>query len=463
VGQYRRLWPAVLLAIPACVGPTLFVTPDELPPAVEDADYRAILESEGVPSSWSITDGRLPEGLSLNGGNGVISGRPRDAGEFVFTVRVRSEGAPRRTGERTYVLNVTERLRVDLNIDDGRVGEFYSDTPQISGGTPPYIVSIVGLPGGMDYDRRTGRIFGTWQFESSALPLEMTVTDNSSPNQTETDRTTLVIHPQAVQITSTTLPPAPIDEDYSTTLAARDGRRPYSWAVTGGVLPTGLRLTLSTGVISGRPTTQSLTSTFSITVTDSDAPSSSDTESFKIVVPVEVLTATLPTAEPNVLYESTLAAGGGTRPYRWALAAGALPTGFTLDPNSGLIRGTAGTGAQTQTFTVRVTDADAPATTDDAELKLVVPVRVLTTTLPKGTIGQPYSHTLSAGFGKPPYTWAVVEGSLPAGIQLNGTTGVLSGTPTNGAQTMAFKVRVTDSDDPATQHDAILTLEIGPP
>ncbi|WP_415583667.1 putative Ig domain-containing protein, partial [Janthinobacterium lividum] len=39
-----------------------------------------------------------------------------------------------------------------------------------------------------------------------------------------------------------------------------------------------------------------------------------------------------------------------------------------------------------------------------------------------------YSATLSATGGTAPYTFSVSSGTLPAGLSLNGATGVLSGT-----------------------------------
>ena len=51
------------------------------------------------------------------------------------------------------------------------------------------------------------------------------------------------------------------------------------------------------------------------------------------------------------------------------------------------------------------------------------------TTLPGGILGQSYTETLSATGGTAPVTYAVSAGSLPTGLTLNTTTGVISGTP----------------------------------
>lgn len=71
------------------------------------------------------------------------------------------------------------------------------------------------------------------------------------------------------------------------------------------------------------------------------------------------------------------------------------------------------------------------------------PLAITTTSLPSGTVGTPYSQTLVASGGTPPYTWAVTSGSLPSGFSLS-TQGEITGTATS-AGTSAFTVTVTDS------------------
>lgn len=51
---------------------------------------------------------------------------------------------------------------------------------------------------------------------------------------------------------------------------------------------------------------------------------------------------------------------------------------------------------------------------------------------PNGTEGQRYSHQFVATGGTAPYTWAVV-GTLPPGLSLGATTGLLAGTPTQSS------------------------------
>ncbi len=64
-------------------------------------------------------------------------------------------------------------------------------------------------------------------------------------------------------------------------------------------------------------------------------------------------------------------------------------------------------------------------------------------TLPGGTVGTAYSQTVSGSGGTGPYTFAVTSGALPTGLSLNGTTGLINGTPST-AGNFNFTITATD-------------------
>lgn len=82
-------------------------------------------------------------------------------------------------------------------------------------------------------------------------------------------------------------------------------------------------------------------------------------------------------------------------------------------------------------------------------------LQITTASLPAGTVGIPYTAALVASGGVSPYSWAIVGGTLPAGLNIDSQSGLISGTP-NTAGTYAFTARVTDS----TANTAIATLSI---
>jgi hypothetical protein len=71
-----------------------------------------------------------------------------------------------------------------------------------------------------------------------------------------------------------------------------------------------------------------------------------------------------------------------------------------------------------------------------------------------------YSATLLASGGTPPYTWSIVAGSLPAGLTLGASSGVISGTPTTSG-TYNFTVQVTDSSSQTATQALSITVSAG--
>jgi len=77
------------------------------------------------------------------------------------------------------------------------------------------------------------------------------------------------------------------------------------------------------------------------------------------------------------------------------------------------------------------------------------PLEITTTSLPAGSLGAAYSQALAATGGVPPYSWSVTSGTLPTGLSLNATTGIIAGTVGGVLRVANFTVSVTDSQAPA--------------
>ena len=194
--------------------------------------------------------------------------------------------------------------------------------------------------------------------------------------------------------------------------------------------------------------------------------------------------ATLPPAQVGVLYSQTLSASAGVAPFAFAISAGALPAGLTLDRSAGVISGVPTAGGIIG-FAVTTTDAGtnrAPIAATQVYSLTVDPPAIVGTTspalppslggfLPSATVGTPYSVTIIPSGGTPPYRFSSVTDfsealRLPQGLTLDPTSGVISGTATAEAGSAQIQLNITDSssgDGPYTRGLGYYMYVVSPP
>ena len=223
----------------------------------------------------------------------------------------------------------------------------------------------------------------------------------------------------------------------SLTVAESGGATPLTW--TASALPTGLTIDSSSGTISGTPTTAG---TFAATVNVTDAYGVQDSVGFSWVInALPAMTAPGTVSSPGgVAFSKTFAVSNGTSPYGWV--ASGLPTGLSLNAGTGTVSGTpsaVGTGNVTLTVTDQFNQSSSQT------FSWTVPALSVTGfTVPASRVGTTIaSVTPAASGGISPYvSWSATN--LPAGLSLNGSTGVISGKPT-AAGTYPVVITVTDS------------------
>ena len=94
-----------------------------------------------------------------------------------------------------------------------------------------------------------------------------------------------------------------------------------------------------------------------------------------------------------------------------------------------------------------------------AEITLVrdaAPV-ITTTTLPDAEQGLNYSQQIVATDNREIVSYTIASGSLPTGLSLDQTTGLITGAPTGANQDYTFTVRVTDNTDEFTDQELTIT------
>ena len=267
----------------------------------------------------------------------------------------------------------------------------------------------------------------------------------------------LTINPP-VTVTTTALPTGTVGTAYSYTLAATGGSGGYTWSLLAGSLPAGIALTPSTGLLSGTPTVAG-TSQITVRASDSDGLTARQSLGLTIDSAISITTASpLPTGTVAASYAQTFAATGGSGQYNWSVSSGGLPAGLTLSAASGQLSGTP-TVSGTPSFTITAMDTNQ-ATASKAFTMTIDPALTIATApqLPAGTLGLPYSQTLTATGGSGQYKWSVSTGSLPPGISLTASTGMIGGTPTT-AVVDNLRIQVTDSNQATATKGFSLTID----
>ncbi len=272
--------------------------------------------------------------------------------------------------------------------------------------------------------------------------------------------------PQPLIMTSPSiLPQGEEDSFYSYSMQATGGKPPYTWAVASG---SGLTLN-STGLLSGTINVNPATSTgeltacsasipISTTVNDSaGSPAVSYTGSVPVrPKPLRIITETIPSAYEGSAYSATISSSGGRTPYTWSMSVSpSCPTGMTCSGNS--ISGTPATGSA-GTYTATVTANDT-CTTNSRSFVLTVnpsgggggtcPAFSATPApgaLPGATVGTPYSQSISASGGVPPYTNTSCAPSSCNGLSLtcSASGATITGTP-NAPGSCNFTITWRDS------------------
>ena len=404
----------------------------EVGAAYPDAAFTA---SGGTgPLVWSVGDpDTLPPGLWIDRVTGVLAGTPTQDGTFSYDVIVVDAGGAAAVDTVDQVIVPAPEIDPAAAIP-GQVGVSYFDrlVPTDGTGTGPYSWSVVSgiLPDELHLDDLSGAITG---IPTTAGSTTFTVRLTDSLGVTADLARTVVIT-AAPALSFPAPPPGEVGVPYLERPVVTGGTAPYSWQLS-GALPAGLTFDTGTGSISGTPTSAG-NATVTVTVTDGRGQSAARTVLVGIAaLPVVGLTA--PVGEVGVAYEASPTLAGGTAPF--AFSALGLPDGLSLDPDTGEITGTP-TTAGPSSITVVVVDAFGQSASAVGTLTVNAPPS-LSLALPAADQGIAWSTLLAVTGGTAPFSWTAT--GLPAGLSLDGGSGLISGTPAAGG-TVPVTVTVTD-------------------
>ena len=262
-------------------------------------------------------------------------------------------------------------------------------------------------------------------------------------------------------------------ENFTATVAGDINARGVSWSITlSGATCTGatavncgtLTNATNTSVTYNAPVGLSSTETVTLTATSVLDRTTTANVTINLQIPPQFTTTSIaPSATNGTPYTATIVATGGVAPLKYSIVSGSLPAGLSLNANNGNVVGTptfdGPAPSQTSNFSVQVTDFNGVAALTPLALSITVaaptPIQG-SAALPQGFTGANYSGQISATGGVPPLAYSLVPGSsLPPGLTLNSTSGVISGLPPQNSQgNYAFGVQITDHAIP-TQTFAI--------
>jgi hypothetical protein len=406
----------------------------------------------GVAYSYQVTSNAtppvqysasgLPAGLAINSSSGLITGTPTTAGTVVGTVSVTAGGQTNSANiSITIAAAAGTPVITSATTATGTVGVAFTYLATASNN--PTSFNITGLPAGLSATA-AGVISGT-PTTAGASSISLSANNASGTGATVTLTLTIGAAASAPVITSSSTASVAVNAAFSYTITATN--TPTSFAATG--LPLGLSLDTATGAITGTPTVAGVY-TIGLTATNGSGTSATVNLALTVGALSSITSATSQTAAVGVAFTYNTTAS----PAATSFNITGLPAGLTANTSTGVISGTPTVaGVSSISLSANNATGSGPVTT----LTLTVGNRPVVTSVvsASGTVGSPFSYTILASFSPTSYNAT----GLPAGLSINTTTGVISGTPTAAGTS---SVALTATNNFGTGNAVTLTITISP-
>lgn len=420
----------------------------------------------GGGNTFSISPS-LPAGLVFDTLTGTISGTPTtQAGMRTYTLMVTDDqGATAQATVRFGVRSLLVNLSLSTNTSSLIVGESMDPVLSIvTEGNDNYTLSISpALPAGLTFDTATGTISGIPEQRLPSTEFRVRVTEGfystSQVLRIEINNPELTI--AYMQQTLNLIR----NVQMAAFLPAVNGGEPaYRYAIS-PALPEGLIFSEADGSITGAPTTTLTETAFAVTVTDGATETATTTFNLAVGQPAVGLILSSQTANLTLGEEMTpvtTSGSGGDGTYTFTIAP-ALPDGITIDTATGTISGTPSAARNESAYTVTLRDGAGATTTATITLSVdggEIMVALSETAIILTGNEMMSMAVVSASGGDGNYRYAVSP-ALPAGLTLDGVSGILSGMASGQAGTRSYTVTVTDGN--GASGSAVLSITIEGP
>lgn len=242
-------------------------------------------DSSNAGVTWTLTPATGAGTLGPTTSSAATYNAPANVASAIsVTVRATSATFPNQAATLTITVQPHPTVTT-TSLPSGSVNATYSATVSASGGVGPFSWSVASgtLPNGLTLGTSTTSsvtITGTPLVQGSSS-FTIKVADSTGASATS-QSLTITVRNLAIT-TNSPLPAGTGGVQYTLQFTASGGTTPYQWSVaTGSSLPAGLTLS-SSGLLSGTPTGQG-TTTFGVTLTDSEAPPANVTQSFSLTI-----------------------------------------------------------------------------------------------------------------------------------------------------------------------------------